>query len=143
MIYRAQGDALLPIAQSPEFTELGRFPSASQDGAIAFAGTRAGRPGIYLHRGSSTSCLIDSPDFESYRGVLINRSKNYVFCATPAGGSLGVYVGDERILGIGDELGDSSVLEFGLNAVSINEAGHLAICVALADGEQAIVLADN
>ena len=64
----------------------------------------------------------------------------------PVGGD-GIYTGPDpehdRIFAIGDQLLDSTVTGFALNPVSINDAGQLAIRIALESGRQLIVRADR
>ena len=84
--------------------------------------------------------------FESFRGVLINRTGLVVFYATPVGGRLGIYKGPDpvrdRVLSIGDPIFQSTMVEFALNPVSVNEKGQIAIRVNLEDGRQVILRAD-
>ena len=84
--------------------------------------------------------------FESFRGALINNAGTVVFLATPKGGALGVYSGSDpvadKIISIGDPMVGSTVADFALNPVSINDCNQLAIRVALASGRQLIIRAD-
>jgi hypothetical protein len=93
------------------------------------------------------ACVVDAEaGFESFRGVLINNTGPVAFYATPVGGQLGIYTGPDplrhRVLGLGDTLFGATVADFALNPVSVNEAGQLAIRVALDDGRQFILRGD-
>ena len=130
------------------FAALGNFPDMNDAGAVAFAATLpSGKTGIFLATGSAVLPVIDSRGpFESLRSALVNNEGTIVFAATPRGGRLGVFCGPDpvtdRIIEIGVPLFGSAVADFALNPVSMNNAGQLAIRVALADGRQAIVRAD-
>ncbi len=136
--YRGQSgiwmDGRLVVPNGDQFGELGRFPSVNDDGVIAFAATT----GVYMMSGGAIVTVV-SDGFESYRGALVDGSGGVVFYATPIGGTLGVYRGAERLIGIGDKAFGSEVVEFALNPVSINRHGQLAIRVALAEGRQLLV----
>jgi hypothetical protein len=138
VVYRSDGgiwmDGRLVVPNGDQFGELGRFPSVNDDGVIAFAATT----GVYMVSGGAIVTVV-SDGFESYRGALVDGSGGVVFYATPIGGTLGVYRGAKRLIGIGDKAFGSEVVEFALNPVSINRHGQLAIRVALAEGRQLLV----
>jgi hypothetical protein len=77
---------------------------------------------------------------------LINNNGLLVFFATPVERSLGVFCGKDpladRIVAIGDPLFGSTVADFALNPVSLNDLGQLAIRIKLADDRQFIIRAD-
>ncbi len=87
-----------------------------------------------------------SSPFASFRGVLLNKKGTIVFYATPRGGELGVFTGpdpqSDRLIAIGAPLFGSTVVDFALNPVSINDAGQIAIRVKLADERQFVLRAD-
>ena len=131
-----------------ELGELGSFPVLNDAGAVGFVATlRRGGSGVFVVAGGKMEMVVESGgEFESFRGVLINNAYGkggpLVFYATPVGGTLGVYVGRELLLGIGSGFMGSRVTEFALNPVSMNEVGQLAIRVKLEDGRQAVLRAD-
>lgn len=132
-----------------EFQSLGGFPISNDAGEIGFCATlHDGHSGIFAARNGSVELLIDSRSgYESFRGVLINNSGLVAFYATPFGGSLGIFAGPDpvrnHLLSIGSPLFGSTVSEFALNPVSLNEAGQLAIRVRLTDQRQFILRADG
>ncbi|MBX7133047.1 MAG: hypothetical protein K1X67_10260 [Fimbriimonadaceae bacterium] len=119
---------------------LGRFPMIDDNGRVAFvAELRQGGSAVV----TSTEGRITIADFESIRGVLISESGDLIIYATPPDGNLGIYRHEARILGVGDEVFESTVSEFALNPVSINRKGQLAIRTKLTDGRQFILRADS
>lgn len=118
-----------------EFGELGRFPSLNDSGCVGFVDP--GR-GVFVWE-VETHCVHSG--MESYRGVLLH-DEGFVHFGTPAGGTMGVYLGDERVLGMGDSFAESTISEFALNPVSINGRGQIAARVKLEDGRQMIVRVD-
>ncbi|MCC6426159.1 MAG: hypothetical protein IT435_04995 [Phycisphaerales bacterium] len=118
-------------------------------GVVAFCATlRNGGSAVFTTTGGEHLPLVDTTaGFESFHGVLINNASHRVFYATPNGGSLGVFIGPDAkrdlLLGIGSSFLESTIAEFALNPVSINDAGPLAIRVRLADQRQLIVRADH
>jgi hypothetical protein len=148
-VLAARGGVLATIAATGErFRALGHFPGANDAGAVSFGATLAsGVEGVFVAAGGETTTVADSSGpFESFRGAWINNAGGVVFCATPKGGALGIYRGPDpkrdAILGTGDPLLGSTITEFALNPVSVNDAGQVAIRVRLADGRQLIVRAD-
>jgi hypothetical protein len=120
------------LASIADYDELGGFPSATRDGRIAWAGTpRGGRPAAFVDG------EVVAEGFASVRGALAGDP--VVVFATPAGGTLGVYVGARRWFGLGDALLGSTVVDFALNPVSRADAGWVVARVRLADGMEAIV----
>jgi hypothetical protein len=96
--------------------------------------------------GTTTTVADTNSPFGSFRGALINRTGTILWCATPRGGELGIYTGPDpvadRIVSIGDPWFGSTVTDFALNPVSVNDAGQVAIRVRLANDRQIIVRAD-
>jgi hypothetical protein len=131
-----------------DFEEIGRFPSMNDLGLVAFAATRrSGVSGIFTVGADGLACVIDATaGFQSFRGVLVNDAGPVAFYGTPAGGQLGIHTGPDphrdRLLGLGDTVLGGTVVDFALNPVSINEAGQMAIRVALHDGRRFILRAD-
>ncbi len=138
---------------------LGRFPSTTHDGTVVLAASisasgsgstreeRAVPSGIFAVKDGPPIPLITSGDsFESLRGALTSGGGAVVFMGTPRAGRLALFSGpnvhDDRILGIGDTLCGSTVEEFALNPVSMNDACQLAIRVKLANGLQLVLRAD-
>ena len=121
------------------YSALGRFPMIDDTARVAFVAELCeGGPAV----STSTEGRHVTGDFESIRGVLINENCDLVVYATPPEGSLGIYHGGARILGIGDHLFGSAVCDFALNPVSINTRGQLAIRIKLVDDRQYILRAD-
>jgi hypothetical protein len=143
------GETTRQVASTGEtYAELGRFPHTSRDGTTtAFVATLGdGRSGVVVVEGGSTEVVVDSgAGFESFRGALLDGAGRVVFYATPRAGTLGVYDGPEPhdlVLGIGSQLAGSTVADFALNPVSVNDAGQLTIRVTLVDGRGMIARAD-
>jgi hypothetical protein len=133
------------------FVSLAPFPMMNDAGAVLFGATaQTGQAGIFCLARGQVSTLVDTAaGFESVRGALINPGGMVVFYATPVGGQLGVYHQPqgragrvERILGIGDTLFGAQIQGFALNPVSVNDAGQIALRIALDNGMQWIVRAD-
>ena len=128
------------------FDTLAPFPSANDHGTVAFAATmRPGGAGIFTaDRGGIAR--IETRAFEACRGALITSTGALVLIATPRGGTLGLFAGDDpaadRILALGDPLLGSTVAELASNPVSVNAAGQVAIRARMADGRQLILRAD-
>jgi hypothetical protein len=137
-IYAARDGEVEPVVETGEsFESLAAFPSANDDGTVAFA---AGA-GIFTVTDGRVGRIDEDGMFEWCRGALIDNHGGVVVIATPPGGTLGLYTGKQRILGVGDALFGSTVEEFVSNPVSVNDRGQLAIRVKLADGKQLIILA--
>ncbi len=160
-----RGGRVTSVAGSWEgFEELGGFASMNDRGEVGFAGRRSGRGwGGYVRGAEGTLRELDlasvlgggrqggrNDDGPCVRSVLVYEGRGVVVCATPAGGTLGVYMsrgemedggGWDRVLGVGSELEGSVVKEFALNPVSVNGAGEAAIRVMLEDGQGLIVRA--
>ncbi len=148
-IYLAEAGRLTAVVETGDrFSDLGSFPIRNDAGSIAFcASLAAGGSGVFVAAGGRIESVLDtSGPFESFRGVLLDGLGRLVFYATPIGGTLGVYTGPDpiagRLLGMGSPLFGSTVVDFALNPVSINDAGQLAIRVATADERQFILRAD-
>ncbi len=148
-IYAHRGDSLTTIADTTgAFQTLGFFPSANDDGEVAFAATRKQGGGGIFHwiDGDFTTVIETSDGFDSLRGAWINNAGAVFFLGTPSGGTLGIHSGanphTDRILGLGDALFGSTITDFAANPVSLNDAGQLAIRVALATGREVILRAD-
>jgi hypothetical protein len=148
-IYLGDGGPLVAIAETEEFfSELGDFPVMNDAGIVAFcARLSSGGSGIFAVSNGHVAPVMDTRGpFESYRGVLLNNAGRIVFYATPRGGELGVFTGpDPRtdfLIGLGAPLFGSTVVDFALNPVSMNDVGQVAIRVKLADETQIILRAD-
>lgn len=136
------------------FSGLGLFPMMNDANCVIFAATRkSGGAAIYsrnadAENGALQTLVDSSAGFQSLRGALINQAGPVAFFATPPGGELGIYRfartaqnAPARVLAVGDALLNSHVAGFALNPVSCNQAGQLALRVALADGQQLILRA--
>jgi hypothetical protein len=148
-IYRDDDGSLVTVAETGgQFATLGEFPVIDDAGIVAFCATTPdGRPGAYALADGGVETLIDGGDvFASLRGVLRTNTGRVVFYATPRDGQLGVFSGPDPerdcLLRLGGPLFGSTVVDFALNPVSINEAGQIAIRVSLADERQLILRAD-
>lgn len=144
-----RGGVIEVVAETgDEFASLANFPMLAEDGAAAFCGSLArGGSGVFVVGGGRREVLVDSSHgFESFRGVLVNSRGLVVFYGTPVGGTLGIYAGVDphagRVLGIGDAWMGSTIREFALNPVSVNEAGQFAVRLLLEDGRGMIVRGD-
>ncbi len=121
------------------YSALGRFPIIDDMARVAFTAELCeGGSAVFI----STEGRLVTGDFESIRGVLINEDCDLVVYATPPEGTLGIYLRETRILGIGDDLFGCAVSEFALNPVSINRRGQLAIRIKLIDDRQFILRVD-
>lgn len=148
-IYVGDGDGLTPVARTGDvFSVLGHFPIINDAGTVAFcASLESGGSGVFTVWAGAIGTVIDtSSAFESFRGVLLNNAGRVIFYATPRGGELGVFTGrdpvGDRILGLGASLLGSTIVDFALNPVSINDLGQIAIRVKLANEMQFVLRAD-
>lgn len=123
VVYRS-GDRLCRDGETLAQGALNAFPCATPRGRVAFVRDGGG-----------------DERFASVRGLLVNDAGAEVRIATPHGGRLGVYA-PERILGLGDPFEGSTITDFALNPVSINERGQLAIRVTLASGAEHVLRFD-
>ncbi len=96
--------------------------------------------------GEIATVIDTSSPFESFRGVLLNNAGRMIFYATPRGGELGVFTGrdplNDCLLSVGASLFGSTIVEFALNPVSMNDVGQVAIRVKLANERQIVLRAD-
>lgn len=145
----AGGQTLRTIVETGGlFGGLGAFSCVNDAGTVVFSATRKqGGAGIYAVTGDTITPVVEAGDtFESFRGALIDNAGAVLFYATPRGGQLGIYAAREaaaeRLLAIGDPLFGSTVTDFALNPVSMNQAGQIAIRIGLASARQLIVRAD-
>ena len=135
-IYQGHGESLTTIADTRDlFSDIGLFPSANDKGSVVFSATlQAGGAGIFtVTEGQITTVVNTNSRFESFRGALINNRGTIIFFATPRGGELGIYSGPnpigDKIISMGDPLFGSTVADFALNPVSLNDVGQIAIRV--------------
>ena len=148
-IYAGSGGSLTVIAETGEqFRDLSKFPTLNDEDMVVFAGNlSSGGAGIFAATARGVTPLVAADGmFESYRGALANNSGLVAFCATPRRGRLGVFSGPDpvanRIICIGDSLFGSTVTDFALNPVSVNESAQMAIRVSLSDNRQVILRID-
>jgi hypothetical protein len=148
-IYLSDGEAFEAVAVTGDcFHELGFFPCVNGADMVVFSATLSGGgAGIFTVADGKLTTIVDTNSgFESFRGALINERGTVFFYGIPRGGRLGIYAGagpmSDAIVSIGDPLFDSSVDEFALNPVSINNCDQLAIRIRLANDRHLIVRAD-
>jgi hypothetical protein len=120
-----------------QFASLGRFPVCNDAEEVVFVATRrSGGEGIF--KASLQQYLpppeLSPPGFVSFRGALYNNAGQLVFYGTPPGGTLGIYRGEERLIGLDDMLFGAQIIDFAPNPVSYNNSGQLALRVKLKDG---------
>jgi hypothetical protein len=149
-VYRRASGRLETVVETGEvFTTLGLFPCASDDGTVAFAAATPDEGSVVaVATADGGVTIVDAQGaFASFRGALVAGDGHVVRLATPLGGALGLFDGPDpradRILAIGDPLLGSSVVDLAANPVSIDRAGNVAIRVGLADGREAIVVAER
>ena len=148
--YVTDGATITVIAESGGglLGEVCSHPDINHNGSSCFcASLRAGGSGVFVAYEGEIATIVDtSSSFESFRGVLLDGAGRIVFYATPRGGTLGVFSGHDPIadclLSLGSPLFGSTVAEFVLNPVSINDAGQIAIRVTLTDRRQFILRSD-
>lgn len=118
--------------------EMGRFPCADKNGRLGYVGRRGDDWFVFMGDES-----VPAPTGWTLRGALINSGGLVVFFATPPGGELGIYRSgiDPALLDMGGPFEGSTVVDFALNPVSVNEAGQIAVRVKVADGREFIVQA--
>lgn len=139
------GDLTMVVDTSGPFQALGNFPSLNDAGTVAFtAQRRSGDSELLLWSdGRVSSALGSNSPFASFRTALIDSAGHLTFIATPRDGLLSVYRLTserlERILGLGDSFQNSTVADFALNAVSVNDRGQAALRLRLENGRQFIL----
>jgi hypothetical protein len=147
-IFSGHGGERTPVVETGEqFGDFSLFPSINDHGTVAFGATlTAGGVGVFTIGDGRLNTVVAPGVFESVRNALINNSGQVTFAATPHGGTLGAFAGPDpvagKVLALGDSLFGSTVAEFALNPVSVNDAGQIALRVRLADGRQFILRAD-
>jgi len=148
-VYVGDGGPLTPIAETGDFfSGLGDFPIMNDAGTVAFCATlQGGGSGVFTASAGEIATVIDtSSPFESFRGVLLDSAGRMIFYATPRGGELGVFTGRDPLgdclLSLGAPLFGSTVVDFALNPVSMNDVGQIAIRVKLANERQLVLRAD-
>ena len=148
-VYVSDGKYVTAVDETgSRFSSLGFFPCANDGGTVAFcADLHAGGSGVFTAtEGEITTIMDTTGPFESFRGVLLDSEGRLVFYATPRGGELGIFTGhdpvEDCLLAVGLPLFGSTVADFALNPVSINDVGRLAIRVELSDERQFIFRAD-
>ncbi len=148
-IYVGDGGPLARVVETDEvFGGLGQFPIMNDAGTVAFCATlHDGRSGMFMASAGEIVAVLDSSgSFESFRGVLLDEAGRLVFYATPRGGELGVFTGPDPatdcLIQLGAPLLGSTLVDFALNPVSVNNAGQVAIRVKLATGLQLVLRAD-
>ncbi len=125
---------------------IGRFPSANQGGTTVFTGELAdGSGGIFTAGTDGHVALVPFAWRGTLRGALVDGRGRVVFYGSPDGGRLGIFDGEDPgnspILTFGDSLQGSTVADFALNPVSVNESGQLALRVSLTDGRELVLRA--
>lgn len=148
-VRQLDGTCMERAATGGDFDDIAPFPTMNDRGDVAFVARTRGSSGwgvFIATAGGLTRWIGPDPAFDSYRGVLLNNAGPVVFYGTPVGGQLGIYSGPDpsqhRILGLGDALLGSTVSDFALNPVSVNERGQIAVRVALKDGQQWVLRGD-
>ncbi|MCI0380900.1 MAG: hypothetical protein L0215_25230 [Gemmataceae bacterium] len=145
---REQGSENAIVETGDIFISLGSFPTMNDAGTVAFCATlRAGGSGVFAaSKGKIATVLDTSGPFESFRGVLLNNANRIVFSATPSAGALGVFAGRDPVadclFSLDAPLLGSTVADFALNPVSINDAGQIALRVRLTDQRHFVLRAD-
>ncbi|MCC6623231.1 MAG: hypothetical protein IT385_18370, partial [Deltaproteobacteria bacterium] len=151
-IWRRDGDrldALVETGPASGLSSLGRFPCLDGADAVVCTGVHAsGWSGIFRFSPPAAPEVLarSGGAFESFRGALAAPDQ-LVFYATPPGGSLGVYRSQRaapapvRLVGLGDPLAGSTVVDLARNPVSIDVGGAVAMRLALASGQQLIAVA--
>jgi hypothetical protein len=142
------GGRIEPLVETGEhLTSIQPFASGDAAGTIVFAAAdRDGVSGLFtIEDGRRSPACGPDPAFVSVRGGL-SWPGGVVRIATPASGALGLFVGPDpdadRLVGIGDDLDGSRVVDLAANSVSLNRHGRIAVRVALADGRELILAWD-
>jgi hypothetical protein len=107
-----------------------RFFGANNRGQVAVATT----DGIWRD-----GELVASAGFGDFRAAALDDRGEVVHASSPVGGRLGVYAGDRRLVGLGDDLAGSRVEDLAFNQASLRPDGRLAVRVRLADGRGLIL----
>jgi hypothetical protein len=148
-IYLAKDGTVSTIVETSHgFRALGLFPVLNDSGKVAFVGVAEnGESGIFVAAEGKVERLFDrEAPFGAFRGVLLNRKGLVAFYAAPKTAQFGIYTGPDpvadKVVCIGDELLGSTVTEFALNPVSVNEVCQFAIRLRLVNNRQLIVRVD-
>jgi hypothetical protein len=148
-IHVGDGGPITTVAETGDFFgDLGHFPMIDDAGTVVFCATlHGGGSGVFtVSNGEITTVIDTSGPFESFRGVLLNNSGRIIFYATPRDGELGVFTGPDPLsdclLHLGASLFGSTIVDFALNPVSINDVGQVAIRVKLANEMEFVLRAD-
>jgi hypothetical protein len=105
--------------------DLGRFFGANNRGQVAVATPR----GIEVD-----GRVVVDEGFVACRAAALDDAGRVVHVSTPRGGQPGAYAGSSRLVGLGDDLLGSTVVDLAFNQASFSRVGDLAVRVKLADG---------
>lgn len=118
--------------------ELGRFPCLAHDGAVGAPAYGAAGGGYRRWRGDEEEDLLPAGRFGFVRGGLLVAEGLLAVYVQTSRSPLAVLVGPDPerdlLVGVGQPLFGSEVLDLALNPVSGAEAGWIAVRVTLADG---------
>ncbi len=107
-----------------------RFFGANNRGQVAVATA----DGIWLD-----DDRVSASGFASHRAAALDDLGHVVHASVPHGGELSVYAGDDRLVGLGDPIDGSRVIDLAFNQASLRPDGRLAVRVGLADGRGLIL----
>lgn len=119
---------------------LGNFPSARGEGDVLVAATfdDGATSALHLGAGMAPSRVFEARLFTSVRGILHGGPSGYVVLGARADETLGVYVGGDRLVGLGDTIFGERVTDLAANPVS-SSGERLAIRLAFHTGVERIV----
>jgi hypothetical protein len=137
--------ALIVDTVSGRFIDFGTFPAIAA-GRVAFEGMLpSGIHGIYTSRGGLITTIADSSAiFYDFLDPAINSLGEVAFLAGLVGGDVAIFAGShpaaDRVIGLGDSLFGSTVVNLDLLRGAVNDAGQIAFYANLAAGGRGVIV---
>lgn len=152
-IFTANGGTTSRIVDpSGPFAVVSPIPDINNRGTVAFSATLdAGGAGIFTIRNGTVTTVADTSGpfagavFDVYS---LNNREEVAFAVTSlsTGLTLGVFTGPDpiadKVIGIGDSLFGSTVMEVRFSRQGLNDQGQVAFWALLQDGRRVVVRAD-
>jgi hypothetical protein len=148
-IFTGSGGPTTSLADtSGVFSIFGERVALNDIGTVAFnARLDTGELGVFTGSGGlTTSIADDSGPFDFVSGPSLNNSGAVAFLGTLDTGGAGIFTGPDpladEVIGTGDPLFGSRVVDVNLFTESLNDNGQIAFSYELADGRRGIARAD-
>lgn len=148
-IFTGNGEEASTIADTSGVFSYFSSPVINDVGSVAFnAGLDAGGSGIFTGNGEEISTIADTSGAYSafLSDAALNELGQVAFSASLDDGGSGIFTGadplTDKVIAVGDTLGNSTVTELYIAHQGLNDSGQIAFRAELADGTQGIFRAD-